>query len=568
MRSEIVTGASAWHRAALLPVWKQWIARVVLLVIATLATNLSAEAGRTRAAPAEQEPFSTGSNDALVAVINERMRQNWSDNEVSPSAVADDAEWLRRVYLDVVGHIPPVEEVEPFLADDDRAKRTKLIDRLLEDPGYVRNWTTIWTNLAIGRQTPRGVSRRGMQKFFREAFSKNRPWHDVVADLISAEGHYERNGAVNFLLAQMTARDEGVQATAKATRLLLGIQVQCTQCHDHPFNNWKQSQFWQFNSFFRQSRRIDERKYDPQTGRMVLDHSKLVDEDVSGPVYFERRNGQMQVAFPQFFKTKVDPGVETDRRAELAKLAIEGEKPLIATAMVNRVWGHFFGYGFTSPVDDMGPHKPPSHPELVDHLSREFVKGGYDVKQLIRWITNCEAYQLTSRFGTDNSSDAPATGTTPLFSHMYVKSMVAEQLFDSLIIATGANRAGGVSWDEAEKQRQDWLRQFVVVFGTDENDEMTTFNGTIPQALMLMNGPAIQRAVGAKEGSYLHQLLSQKGSDGKKVRQLFLATLGRPPTRTEVKSLNRIVRTSPDRVTSFQDLFWALLNSNEFIFNH
>jgi hypothetical protein len=561
-------GASAWHHAALLQVSKQRILRVVLLATVTLGTNLSVEAGGNRATRSGQEPFSTDSHDALVAVINERMRQSWSDNEVSPSAVADDAEWLRRAYLDIVGHIPPVEEVEAFLTDDGRAKRTKLIDRLLEDPGYVRNWTTIWTNLAIGRQTPRGVSRRGMQKFFREAFSKNRSWRDVVVDLISAEGHYERNGAVNFLLAQMTARDEGVQATAKTTRLLLGIQVQCTQCHDHPFNNWQQSQFWQFNSFFRQSRRIDERKYDPQSGRMVLDHSKLVNEDVSGPVYFERRNGQMQVAFPQFFKTKIDPGFETDRRAELAKLATQGEKPLIATAMVNRVWGHFFGYGFTTPVDDMGPHKPPSHPELVDRLAREFVESGYDVKQLIRWITNCEAYQLTSRFGKENISDAPATGTTPLFSHMYVKSMVAEQLFDSLIIATGANRAGGLSWDEAEKQRQDWLRQFVVVFGTDENDETTTFNGTIPQALMLMNGPAIQRAIGAEEGSYLHRLLAQKGSDSKKVRQLFLATLGRSPTRAEVKKLSQIVRSGSDRDSNFQDLFWALLNSNEFIFNH
>ena len=205
------------------------------------------------------------------------------------SPVAGDEEWLRRVYLDMVGHVPPVDALEAFLADKDDAKKMKVIERLLDDPAYVRNWTTVWTNLAIGQDTPDRTSRIGMQRFFREAFAKNRPWNDVVADLISAKGHYEENGAVNFLLAQMTMRDEGVQATAKTTRLLLGIQVQCTQCHNHPFNDWKQDQFWQYNSFFRQAQRVDHRKYDPKTGQMVDDYSELVNGNTDGPVFFEQR---------------------------------------------------------------------------------------------------------------------------------------------------------------------------------------------------------------------------------------------------------------------------------------
>jgi hypothetical protein len=509
-----------------------------------------------------------GSSDPVVQFINESIRQNWEANEIKPSPVAEDSDWARRVYLDIVGHIPPVDELTEFLESDEKDKRTKLIERLLDDPGYVRNWTTIWTNLCIGRQTPDQVSRMGMEKFFREAFAKNRPWDEIVAELVSAEGHYEQNGAVNFLLAQMQMPDEGVQATAKTTRLFLGMQVQCTQCHNHPFiPEWKQDQFWQFNSFFRQARKVVHQKYDPRTGRMEDDYIELVQGNYSGPVYFERRSGLMQVAFPIYFDEKVDPGPETDRRRELARLMTNGDPPLIAEAMVNRVWGRFFGYGFTRPLDDMGPHNPPSHPELIDRLSREFVAGGYDLKQLIRWIANSEAYHLTSRFGKSNESDNPAAGEMPLFSRVYVKSMEAEQLYDSLIIATNAHKSGRSNWSEAEARRQEWLQQFVIAFDTDEADETTTFNGTIPQALMMMNGPLVDNAISAEPGSFLQGVLTERGSESQKVQKLYLAALSRYPTRLELSAAQKLLR-SPNKTAAFQDLFWALLNSNEFVFVH
>ena len=281
---------------------------------------------------ANDGPFTTGSSGEIVKFINERIRQNWSDNEVGSSPIAEDSEWIRRVHLDIVGHIPEADVVESFLKDDDPAKRSKMIDKLLDDDAYVRNFTTVWTNLCIGRQTPRRVSRAGMQKFFREAFARNRPWDEVVYDIISAEGHFEENGAVNFLLAQMTMRDEQVQATAKTTRLFMGIQVQCTQCHNHPFNDWQQSQFWQFNSFFRQARRVDHRKPDPETGRMVDDYSEIVFQNFNYPVFYEKRNGLMQMADPAFMGdvvTKAEAiNSETNLRESLAKIAIEGENPL------------------------------------------------------------------------------------------------------------------------------------------------------------------------------------------------------------------------------------------------
>ena len=543
----------------------RWLALSAALTVLVVSLRVTQAADPSK----DDKEFTTGSSDVLIDYINTQVRQGWTDNEIEPSPVADDEEWIRRVYLDVVGHVPPVDAVEKFLSDKDPAKRTKLIDQLLDDPAYVRNWTTIWSNLMIGRIAPRRTSRMGMQKFLRGAFGQNRPWNEIVFDVVSAEGHFEKNGEVNYLLAQMTARDDAVQATAKTTRLFMGIQVQCTQCHNHPFNDWKQDQFWSFNSFFRQARRRDYRKYDPKSGRMVDDYSELVAQDFSGPVHFEERSGVMRVAYPKYFTEKIDPSAEVNRRKELAKLMTAGDQPWIAKAMVNRMWGHFFGYGFTKPVDDMGPHNPPSHPELLDRLAVEFVKSGYDVKQLIRWIANSEAYNLTSRFGKKNEIDNPSAGEVPLFSHTYVKQMQAEQLFDSLIVATEAHKSGRMNWDQAEQQRQDWMRQFVVAFNTDENDETTTFNGTIPQALMMMNGDLIKDAVSIEKGSFLRRVLEQPGADVKKIRRLYFSALSREPTRKELAFAKKLLRGRRDnQIEAYQDLFWALLNSNEFIAVH
>jgi hypothetical protein len=519
-------------------------------------------------AKGQKKPFSTGSTDVLVEFINEKIAQGWEDNEIEPSDIADDNEWVRRVHLDIVGHIPPADVVESFVADKDKAKRSKLIETLLDDPAYVRNWTTIWTNLSIGRQTPRRVSRTGMQKFYREAFAKNRPWKDVVYDIVSAEGHYEENGAVNFLLAQMTMADEQVQATAKTTRLFMGMQVQCTQCHNHPFNDWKQDQFWQFNTFFRQARKIDHRKYNPKTGRDEDDFSELVSQDAPMEVFFEKRNGLMQVAKPVYLDRKMTDDPELNRRQELAKFMIDGEAPMVARAAVNRMWGHFFGYGFTKPVDDMGPHNAPSHPEILDRLTVEFVKSGYDLKQLIRWIANTEAYNLGSRSGKKNEGDNPLAGETPMFSKVYVKPLEAEQLYDSLIIATDAHKSGRSSWEQADQTRTTWMRQFVLAFGNDENEESTTFNGTIPQALMMMNGELVQNAMSNKKGSYLETVLSDRTNEIQKINRLYVSTLSRAPTKKELAAAQKLIKMNNDKLVAFQDLYWALLNSNEFIMNH
>ena len=521
--------------------------------------------------PDSEAPVAEGS---LVEFVDQQLRQAWLDNEIQASEAATDEEWVRRIYLDLCGRIPTLEEARTFLKDESPRKRFVLIETLLAHEDYVRNFTTIWTNNSIGRGTPRRVSRLGMEKFYREAFAKERPWNEIVVDLVTASGHYEENGAVNYTLAQMQMPDDGVQLTAMTARLFLGLQVQCTQCHDHPFNKWQQNQFWEYNSFFRQVNKRDIQKLDPNTGRMVDDFSEVIWRDFSGPVYYEKRSGVMQVAFPRFEGHEVDPGSDTDRRTEFGKLltqSVDGQASHIARAMVNRMWSHFFGYGFTRPVDDMGPHNPASHPELLDRLSLEFAASGYNIKQLIRTICATEAYALGSQFNDKHKTDDPAAGEMPLFSHMYLKSMQAEQMYDSLIVASNAHQSGRGGWSAQEEQRQKWMQQFVVAFENDENDESTTFNGTIPQALMMMNSELIDKACSVERGSFLFETMSKPGTEPQKIHDLYLAALSRQPTRSEISRVQKMLNANnyrTNKLNGYQDLFWALLNSNEFVLNH
>ena len=526
-------------------------------------------------APAEDRvaiDFVTGLNDPVVGYINERIRIGWQDNEVSASPLADDEEWLRRVTLDLSGRIPTLGEVADFVADDSPTKRADKIDALLDSEAFVDHWATQWTNLLIGRNAPQRTNRDGLLKFLRDSIALGRPWDEIVVDLITAEGNFRENGAVNFLLAKLDGNprddDYHVEATASTTRLFLGMQVQCTQCHNHPFNDWKQDQFWEFNSFLRQIRRNDVRDAMGND-----DYSELVARDYTDPVFFEKRSGLMQVAYPNYFGTQVDPKSE-DRRGEFAKLVAGGAdgENLLAKAFVNRSWSQLYGYAFTRPVDDMGPHNPPSHPELLDRLTAEFVASDYDVRQLFRWMANAEAYNLTSRFNRDgsNSYDDPAAGEVPLFSHAYVKSLSAEQLYDSMVVATGAGQ--DARGDRAKQTRDRWLRDFLRIFGGNEEDEPTLFAGSIPQALLMMNGELIQRALDGESESVFTKVLASGDlrTDKDRVEALYRAALGRKPTRSESSGLTSALGRArgDEKLWLYQDLYWALLNSNEFIFNH
>ncbi|MFO0790898.1 MAG: DUF1549 and DUF1553 domain-containing protein [Pirellulales bacterium] len=532
---------------------------------------------------------------AEVALINDAIRKGWADHGLAPSKPATDGEWCRRVYLDLIGRVPTVKELSAYLAEKKRDKRVALVDRLLGEEyndEYVRNWTTVWTNVLIGRTggtDRRSLSdREGMHKYLGDTLKYNKPYDEMARELITAvgscrPGDADFNGAANFLVDKMA--DNGVQATAKTAQIFLGMAVQCTQCHNHPFNEFKQNQFWEMNAFFRQLE-VERLERGEDRQRFV---GKLVNRDFRGEggnpqkaeIYYELRNGKLKVAYPVFvdgtslaslYAAKGedfgDHGAVADvnRREELAKLMLASRE--FERAMVNRMWSHFLGYGFTKPLDDIGPHNPPSNPELLEALGSKFREAGFDLKKLMRWIVLSEAYGLSSQIIARNEEDDPALGAKPMFSRFYLRQMEAEQLYESLLVATAADNT--YASERAAEMKDKWLKQFATAFGTDENDEATTFNGSIPQALALMNGELMRRATGNEPGSMLARVAGDtKMDNAAKIRYLYLAGLARVPTRQELAISNELLVARKGNVgAALQDIWWAVLNTNEFILNH
>jgi hypothetical protein len=238
---------------------------------------------------------------------------------------------------------------------------------------------------------------------------------------------------------------------------------------------------------------------------------------------------------------------------------------MLAKSFVNRTWAHFMGRGFVNPVDDMGSHNPPSHPELLDQLSKQFQDSGYDVKQLCRWITSSRAYQLSSVKSKGSEKEEN------LFSQMQLKPMGPEQLFDSLLTATGAHKSS--TGEERDRKRDAWMRQFIFTFANDETEESSTFQGTIPQALMMMNGEIMTEALSCKPGSFLANVVESAHKQSRPpaafmVDSLYIAALSRHPSSKELATAGHFLDEFPDSLQVLEDLFWALLNSNEFILNH
>ncbi len=515
--------------------------------------------------PTPRPPAAAGrplDDDQIVAEIDRLIAESWQVAGVEPSKPAARNEWTRRVTLDLLGRIPSVDELSRASGERTRAVR---VDRLLADSGFARFWATNWTNLLIGRTSDPGINRPAFEKFLRERFARNVPWNQTVAELIAAEGTTEDNGATNFLVAHLNS--QAVPATAVTARVFLGIQVQCTQCHDHPFNSsWKQDQFWTLNSFFKQTeRKAIAGKSGAETGY------RLTSTRRGGPIHYETRSGLMKAAYPRFAGKSVDAGSDTNRRRELAKIVTEEENSQLARAMVNRVWAHFFGRGFTNPVDDMGPHNPPSHPEVLNLLAEQFRLSGFDLRRLIRWVALSRSYSLESRFSAGNAIDAPDVGETPLFSRVYVRAMTPEQVYDSLLVATQADHRSDFDWDTAARRRHEWIQQFLFAHSNEENTESTTFDGSITQALSLMNSQLIQDAMSLQRGTLLADVVDQNSTPTAQIKAICRSVLSRDPSDQELAVFRRLLRkarTRDERIELLKDVLWAYLNSNEFILVH
>jgi hypothetical protein len=421
----------------------------------------------------------------------------------------------------------------------------------------------IWQNMLLPRNSDnRRLSAEPLHGWLGEAFNTNKGWDKVVYDFLTATGPADKNGAVTFFLANPTPE----RVTDSVTRLFLGVQLQCAQCHNHPFTSWKQDEYWAMAAFFGKVRMNGKVKGAAKKGITLAINETGKGKTPKLPVSAKR----VPPKFLQGEQPRLDKNAPY--RPVLARWLTAADNPFFARAMINRTWGHFFGRGFVNPVDDMHDKNPASHPLLLEVLAEQFAQSGFDVKNLIRAICNSQTYQRTSKpYGGNESDDA-------LFSHMAIKVMSPEQLFDSLEKVVGGPKTNGKAPAKGKKPNQVKKPNaankknpagariaFVTFFQTEDGADPTEFQWGIPQALRLMNSPQLSNGA-----ALLNKVLAKKAPPPARViEQLYLATVSRRPTAQETKKLTAYVakQGNPPR-KAYSDILWALLNSSEFIFNH
>jgi hypothetical protein len=490
---------------------------------------------------------------ALSRRIDTALEAPLRAEKVAVSPRSDDAEFARRLYLDLIGRIPPVEKVTAFLDSRDPDKRAKLIDELLASNDFGKHQADIWQALLLPRTSDnRFVAFDAMTTWLTEQFNKNTPWDKLVRDLLTATGEVEKNGAVTYFLANPTPD----KLTDNATRNFLGLQLQCAQCHNHPFTGWKQNEYWGMAAFFTKVR------FDGNPRQAAMGNGTVgVHEGGRGRAL--RLPESAKVLPPKFLQAE-QPQINGERYLPvLADWMTSPGNPYFSKALVNRLWTQLFGRGIVNPVDDMHEGHPPSHPELLTDLAQQFAANHFDVKDLSRAICNSQAYQRTSKPAGNNADASPE-----LFSHMAVKVMTPEQMFDSLTQVLGANREEGFRrrgpGGAAGRFRGNSPRTvFVTFFKGDDGADPTEYQNGIPQVLRLMNSPQLNNA------GMLAPLLRNNTVPEKVVEHLFLATLSRRPNSAELDRTLALVRKYPnDAQKAYADILWALLNSSEFTLNH
>jgi hypothetical protein len=485
--------------------------------------------------------------DTLVNSKLQRMK-------ILPSAIADDAEFLRRVSLDIAGVPPTSEEVLAFVADptESAAKRTAKIEQLLSSPMYVEHWTLKWSDLLLNRR--KTVTERGVWSFrnwIRQSVASNKPYNEFAEELITANGSAFENPAANYF---RIAREPKL-VMENMTQVFLGTRFNCNQCHDHPFERWTQRQYYELSAYF------------ADVGRKPLPDGDEFIFTMASPsaVLNPDTNQPAAPKFPFDHAGAID-GAGT-RREQLAQWLTANENPYFARSIVNRYWSYFFGRGIIDPVDDIRAGNPASNPELLEALTKEFVASGYDLKKLIRTICHSATYQRSLEAGQWNEDDVIN------FSHALPRRLSAEQLYDAIIQATGAPRAlPGVpaGFRAAELPDSDVEVAFLDMFGRAPRESPCecerTSDVSLGQTLNMVNGPTIGDAIAHPQGIIAKSIAAGMPND-KLIETIYLSALCRKPSADEMTRAMEYFTTAGEPKAAAEDLMWALINSPGFLFN-
>ena len=521
-------------------------------------------------------PFERAVDDAKFAAknnfIDEPVFAKLKALRIEPAGLSDDAEFLRRVYLDATGTLPTPEAVRAFLANASNDKRAKAIDKLLESSEFIDYWTLFLSDLLQNRKERdhdvRGV--KGVRQFhawLREQVAANRHWDELARDILTAKGSTTTAPQIGYYIVTLgehreTEKSELAESVAQA---FLGTRIGCARCHNHPLERYTQDDFYHFSAFFT---RVKLERKDSKQGatQLVLSHHDANQNKNPVAVRQPRTN---QMLKPQTLdRGTAEMSPTDDPRTKLAAWITDPKNESFSGSMVNRVWRHFLGVGLVEPVDDIRATNPPSNPALWAALNKDFVANKYDLKVLIRAILNSRTYQLASATTANNETDAR------FHSHYYARRLPAEVLLDSLSSATGTSeKFDGYPEGVRAIQIPDPHAgsQFLKMFGSSERTTACacerTGDVTLPQLLNLQNGERLLAKIKDGTGA-LAKLLKDQKDDAKLTEELFLRTLSRPPTADEKTAVASALKGGDPRDEVFRDLLWALLNAKDFAFNH
>jgi hypothetical protein len=528
------------------PAWL-WLAG--LGALAAAAASSPARAG---------EPPAKLTAEQLADRIDQLIDAKLREKEIRPAPLADDAELFRRLSLDVGGRIPSVMDARLFFDDRSDNKRHKAVDKLLDSPLYSTHFAAVWRALMVPDNNNPFAQNAGpqLETWLKARLRENAHYDKMVREIITAPVIYRAGIPARFAneptpLPFYQAQEMKPENLAGVTaRLFLGVKIECAQCHNHPFAKWKKEQFWQYAAFFSGI------QTPPGQGGMVATADAADRHEIKIP----GGDVVVQARFLDRSEPKWQP--KTGTRQTLADWVTSGDNPFFARAAANRTWAHFFGVGIVDPVDEESDDNPPSHPELLDELARQFALHDFDMKYLIRAIAYSKTYQRSSSW---DSADPP---DPRLFARMSIKGLTAEQLYDSIVEATRYNEVEPLNAPRGFVQLNSARAEFLGRF-SNHTDKRTEFQTSILQALALMNGKFVSDATSVEKSVTLAGVIDAPWmKTSEKVEALYLAALSRRPRAEELERLVKFVDRGANKDRALADVFWALLNSSEFILNH
>ncbi len=488
---------------------------------------------------------------------------------IPPSPVCDDATFLRRVSLDIAGRLPTVKEAEAFLASTDPTKRDRLVDALLTSPDYADFFANKWTALLKNKRDAASdiTANFAFHSWVRDSLLANKPYDQLVRQLLAATGTIEGNPPVAWYkrVKQPTEQLEDV------AQLFLGVRMQCAQCHHHPFERWSQHDYYSMSAFFSQIGR----KPTATAGEDVIFHKR-------GVAQTENKKTKLPVKPAGLGDPTLDIPPDEDPRLRLADWMGDKANPFFAKALVNRYWKHFFKRGLIEPEDDIRDTNPPSNPELLDALAKHFVDSGFDLKAVVRVITQSSTYQLSATPNQHNGVDRQN------FSHFYPRRMQAEVLLDSIDQFTGAKTdfadlPAGTRAIALPDNSYNRGSAFLKVFGRPEGASVCecerASSASLAQSLHLMNAADVKAKL-ATSGGRAERLAKADRPEAAKLRELYLAAFAREPqsheqavaeahlARPREDAEGKPLAPEQSRRIAYEDLLWALINTKEFLYNH